>query len=198
MWGMRKQKYVIGIDEVGRGPIAGPVTVGAVLLPRHLGWRQFRGLADSKQLAPKTREEWLARLKSIDGVRYGVASTGNTLIDRRGITWAVQSALRRALGQLEADPAECLVLLDGGLKAPEEFRNQKTIIRGDESECAIALASVVAKVTRDRRMIRLSKRYFSYDFHVHKGYGTKKHYALIKEHGLCNIHRRSFLSRVLA
>ncbi|OGG55077.1 hypothetical protein A3D62_02765 [Candidatus Kaiserbacteria bacterium RIFCSPHIGHO2_02_FULL_49_11] len=197
MWGMKPHRYIIGIDEAGRGPIAGPVTVGAVLVPWGLHWRHFKGLKDSKQLTPAAREEWFVRLAHMEGVRYGVSSSSHATIDRKGIVYAVNAALGRALRRLGVEPSECLVLLDGGLHAPEEFMHQKTIIRGDESEVSIALASVVAKVTRDRRMVRLSKKYSPYDFHVHKGYGTKKHYALLHKHGLSDIHRRSFLSGIV-
>ena len=93
-------------------------------------------------------------------------------------------------------PKKCLVLLDGGLRAPKRFMYQKTIIRGDEKEYAIALASIMAKVTRDRKMVKLSKKYPLYGFNSHKGYGTKKHYEKIKKCGLCELHRRSFLKQL--
>ena len=190
-----KSRYIIGIDEVGRGPVAGPVTVGAVLFPSTYSWRNFRGLRDSKKLTPRKREEWFSKLSEMNDISFAVSSVGSRTIDKKGITACVQQALCRAINRLSVNPNECFVLLDGRLKAPDKFRQQKTIIRGDEKEYAIAFASVAAKVTRDNYMIHISKKYQKYDFHRHKGYGTKKHYQRIRKHGICDIHRRSFLSR---
>tara|TARA_Y100000310_G_scaffold63585_1_gene59040 strand:- start:26324 stop:26965 length:642 start_codon:yes stop_codon:yes gene_type:complete len=194
----RNIKYIIGIDEVGRGPVAGGVAVGAVLLPLSFTKRHFRGVRDSKKLTAKARNEWFENIKSKKkngSLNYAVSFTGHNRVDRVGIARAVRSALNRALVRLDANPRECLILLDGGLRAPEEFIFQKTIIRGDQKEFVIALASIVAKVTRDRRMVRISKTYPEYGFELHKGYGTKLHYNKIKKHGMCDIHRRSFLKR---
>ncbi|MCW9054602.1 MAG: ribonuclease HII [Candidatus Pacebacteria bacterium] len=189
---MKKVKYIIGIDEVGRGPVAGPVSVGAVLLSRESSWQDFDGLRDSKKLTEKKREGWFTEIKE-SGVIYAVSSVGEQVIDERGIAYAIRLALSRSLKKLSVDPGECLVLLDGGLKAPEEYVNQQTIIKGDEKEHVIALASIVAKVTRDRYMTHMGKRHPEYCFEQHKGYGTKRHYEAIEEHGLCPLHRRSFL-----
>ncbi len=189
------QKYIIGIDEVGRGPLAGPVTVGAVLLQRGLGWRHFKGLRDSKKLTKESREVWFAKALDMN-IPYAVSSVSQRIIDTKGIVPSIHIAIYRCLNKLKVHPKKCLVLLDGGLHAPEEFIYQKTIIRGDEKECAIALASVMAKVTRDRKMVRLSKKYPEYGFETHKGYGTKRHYKQIKKYGICELHRRSFLRGV--
>lgn len=190
-----KHKYIIGIDEAGRGPIAGPVTVGAVLLPREFNWRKFKGLKDSKKLTPKLREQWFSFVWDSEHIEYRVASVGQKVIDSRGISFAIRTALNRSIARFNVDPSECLVLLDGGLKASEKFMFQKTIIKGDEKECSIALASVMAKVTRDRKMVQLAERYPEYNLDSHKGYGTKLHYKKIKKHGVCDLHRRSYLNK---
>lgn len=201
---MKDCKYIIGIDEVGRGPIAGPVTVCAVLLPNDYSWNDFYGLKDSKKLTPKHREEWFLRVRNTDNIFYEVSSVSEKIIDSRGIVPSIQIALNKSLNKLldksldklDVNPEECFVFLDGGLHAPEEFINQRTIIRGDEKEYAIALASIMAKVTRDRKMVQFSKKYPEYDFDSHKGYGTKKHYEQIKKYGMCDLHRRSFLKNL--
>ena len=102
-------------------------------------------------------------------------------------------AIEKIFLKFKLEPSECLVLLDGNLKAPKEFKNQETIVKGDEKEPVISLASIIAKVSRDRYIVDLSKKYPEYEFERHKGYGTKLHYEMLKEHGLCNIHRRTFI-----
>ena len=192
-----KYKYIIGIDEVARGPLAGPVAVGAMLVTPRIR-RQFRNIKESKQLSPAQREEWCERIRRSSGpeLRFAVSFVSAGVIDAKGIQHAIRLALKRSIEKLEVDPSECLVLLDGGLRAPEEFTEQKTIIRGDANETVIAMASVVAKVSRDRLMVRLSKKYPAYGFARHKGYGTRAHYDAIRKHGVSPEHRRSFLSRI--
>lgn len=188
-------RFVIGIDEAGRGPLAGPVSVGAVLLLPHFNVGELSGIRDSKALTEAAREAWYARMsawRQEGSLRFAVAYTSAEKIDRLGIVWAVSSALARALRQLGADPDGSLVLLDGGLRAPSLYAQQQTIIRGDASEPVIALASIAAKVRRDRLMKRLAVQYPGYGFEVHKGYGTTKHRQAIGELGLCGMHRRSF------
>src|SRR3989344_54978 len=182
---MPRINYVIGIDEAGRGPVAGAVSVGAVLVPARFDWGPWRGVKDSKQLTALERERWYTRLAEArrgGGLRFSVAFTGPSKIDREGIVPGIQSALSRAIFKLDADPYECLVLLDGSLKAPEAFCFQKTIIRGDQLEPVISLASIVAKVLRDRQMRHLAKKYPAYGFEKHKGYGTAEHYRCIRRH----------------
>ncbi|MBL7045434.1 MAG: ribonuclease HII [Parcubacteria group bacterium] len=191
-----KQKYTIGVDEVGRGPIAGPVFVCAVLIPDTLGKEDFKGIRDSKKLSPKKRDMFFEQFKVLHDkgyIQYSVASVGSKTIDEKGISFAIKAALTKSISGLNAKPEECRVLLDGGLTAPEDFLNQETIIHGDDVEYSIAAASVIAKVSRDREMEKLSEIYPEYLFHQHKGYGTKLHYEKLKEHGLCKIHRRSFI-----
>lgn len=193
---MKKQRYIIGIDEVGRGPLAGPVAVGAVATTPAI-LRKFRDIKESKQLSAEKREAWVKRITAEkklagDELRFAVAMVSAKEIDRIGIAPAIRKALARALKVLALDPSSVTVLLDGGLKAPPEYKKQKTIIRGDASETAIAMASVVAKVRRDKLMVRLAKNYPHHDLATNKGYGTAKHIALIRKHGLSEIHRKSF------
>lgn len=197
-------RFVIGVDEAGRGPIAGPVSVGVCAVPK----AHTRSLSkffpngevrDSKKLSPALREEIFAAMHSAretGQLSFAVSFTAAAVIDRRGISFAIRSALRRSLLSLDIGPSECEVLLDGSLKAPEEFSRQRTIIKGDEKEAIIALASIATKVSRDRRMRNLAKRYPQYDFDVHKGYGTPDHYKRLILHGFSPIHRRSFLKRL--
>lgn len=185
-------KYIVGIDEAGRGPLAGPVTVGAVAMP--YGKTAFRGIRDSKKLSPKRREAWFRFFKDNPRIKYSVSSVSHSIIDKRGISYALRLAVSRCVEKLEFRPK--MILLDGSLFAPERY-NQKTIIKGDEKIPIIAAASIVAKVTRDRKMIRLAKKYPKYSFHIHKGYGTLLHRRLLKKHGLSEIHRKSFCTRLL-
>ena len=191
-------KYIIGIDEAGRGPIAGPVAVGVVILP--VDAEEESGFRDSKKLAQHKREQIFddMRLRRKAGaLQFTVSMTSANRIDSIGIVQAVRHAMNRALDRLQARPEECLVLLDGGLRAPKKFRYQQTIIKGDEKVYAIALASVAAKVTRDAQMRALGYRFPGYGFEQHKGYGTREHYKALKRIGICGEHRQSFLKKVL-
>ena len=199
-------KYTIGIDEAGRGPLAGPVSVGAVLIPEKFASSAqeiFGEVKDSKKLTTKKREEWFVKMqeeKKKGNIDFIVAFASAHDIDTIGIVPSIRRALTGALTKLTKDVCprsnlgQVRVLLDGGLKAPEEFVNQETIIKGDEKEMIISMASIVAKVLRDKEMLRLAKKYPEYGFEKHKGYGTKVHYENIKENGLCEIHRKSFLT----
>jgi len=189
-------KYFVGIDEVGRGPLAGPVAVGALAATPAVV-RQFRSIKESKQLSPEARERWYARisLARVDGLRFAASFVSANVIDRKGIVFAIRLALMRSLKKLKVSPNSCTVLLDGGLYAPKAYERQKTIIHGDAKKTVIAMASVVAKVLRDRKMVRLDKKYPHYGFRAHKGYGTKAHYRALKKHGFSPFHRRSFLKK---
>lgn len=191
------RKYIIGIDEVGRGPLAGPVAVGAMFVTPRMR-RQFRNIKESKQLSLKQREQWYERIEGSSGpeLRFVVSFVSAKMIDAKGIQYAIRLALKQSLKKLAVHPDECEVLLDGGLRAPEEYIKQKTIIRGDAKEVVIAMASVVAKVRRDRLMVRMDKKYPAYGFARHKGYGTRMHYDAIKKFGISHEHRKSFLSRI--
>ncbi len=188
----KKFRYLIGIDEAGRGPLAGPVAVGVVVT--RISKKRAK-MKDSKQLTETQREAWFTKIKEAKKtgeLDFAVSLVSHQVIDKKGISVAIKIGIERCLIKLKVQPSECKVLLDGSLKAPEEFLNQKTIIRGDESEPIIALASIVAKVTRDRHMVRIAKKYPNYGFEIHKGYGTIAHRRAIVTHGLSLIHRRTF------
>lgn len=191
-----KFKTVVGIDEVGRGPLAGPVAVCALCLEPGFNKKNFKHFRDSKKLSHKQRVEWLEKIeqeKKLGNILYKVSLESNKVIDTRGLSFAIKRALEKSLKFLNKNPNEILVLLDGGLKAPVEYKKQKTIIKGDEKELAIALASIVAKEYRDALMNKLDRKYPGYDLARHKGYGTKAHYKALKNKGGSAIHRRSFL-----
>ena len=208
---MESVKYLVGIDEVGRGPIAGPVTVCAFLVKNDdrtlttVGKFLLRdkrgGFKDSKRLSKNQREICFAEIKKARngkikcGFDFAVSFVDHNTIDRKGIVEAINLAIERSLHKLTLAPSETRVFLDGGLKAPNEFKNQKTIIKGDQKIPVIALASIVAKVSRDRKMHLLAKKYQDYGFENHVGYGTTAHYTAIKKLGLCEIHRRTFLKQ---
>lgn len=190
-------KITVGIDEAGRGPLAGPVSVACVAIYSDEVQKAFPVVRDSKKLSPKKRETWfeeILRLQKEGALSYASELVGAGIIDTKGITYAIKQGIATVLGGVDV-PVDTHILLDGGLKAPREFTNQKTIIRGDEQELSIALASIVAKVTRDRYMVKLAEKYPEYGFEIHKGYGTKKHMELITAHGLSPEHRKTFCRR---
>ena len=192
-------KYTIGIDEVGRGPIAGPVAVGAFLFLKSEAKKLFRGVKESKQLSEEQREEWFKTIQDATEagrVDFCVTFQSEKIIDSKGLSYSIKKALSTSLYALKIKPTHAEVLLDGGLKAPLEFKNQRTIVKGDEKEMVIALASICAKVLRDRKMNVLAQKHSRYGFERHKGYGTRKHYAVIKKYGLLPIHRKSFLKSI--
>lgn len=193
-------KYLIGIDEAGRGPLAGPVSVGAMMLPTDFDLSLVDGARDSKKMSEAARErcyERLVELRDAGAINFAVAFSDNSIIDTRGIVYAVHAALANCLEQLQAHAEECEIRLDGSLKAPDHFLRQTTIIRGDDSEPVISMASIAAKVERDRHMIEMAAQYPEYGFEIHKGYGTAKHRKMIGERGLSGLHRATFCSRLL-
>ncbi len=190
---------VVGIDEVGRGPIAGPVAVGAFLIVDNKLEIEIKNfsieLHDSKKLSRIQREKWFEQIEywQSQGIcDFCVSMVSADEIDRKGISWAIKKALSESIFSLDCDEYT-QILLDGSLRAPSEFKNQITIIKGDEKEMVIALASIVAKVLRDRHMIKIAKKYPKYGFENHVGYGTEEHYKAIKKYGILPIHRRSYL-----
>lgn len=192
-------RYLVGIDEAGRGPLAGPVAVGVAAVPMDFDWSMLPGVRDSKKISEKKREEIFERARELEkssSLRFFVATSSAAYIDVYGIVPAIKRALAEALSRLEVAPEECRVLLDGSLKAPAEYVHQETIVRGDDTEPIISLASIVAKVSRDRLMRRLAAKYPTYDFEVHKGYGTRAHQQVIARCGLSEIHRASFCTRL--
>lgn len=188
--------FLVGVDEAGRGPLAGPVAVGAFCVRAdNADFKEFSsGVKDSKQLSEKKREEWFLRMRG--KFSFAVSFASARMIDKQGLSFAIRHALTSSLKKLSCPPEQTLVLLDGGLRAPAGYLFQETIIRGDETEPVISFASIAAKVSRDRIMNRMAQRYPAYGFDRHKGYGTAAHYEAISRYGILkNIHRQSFLKK---
>lgn len=179
---------ICGVDEAGRGPLAGPVCAAAVILPEHL---QIPGLNDSKKLSDKKRRELFPIIKE-QAIAYGIAFASVEEIDEINILQATFLAMERAVEQLngQADFA----LIDGN-REPKLDIESMAVVKGDSRSASIAAASILAKVTRDDYMEELASRYPQYGFEVHKGYGTKRHYQAIEQFGMCPAHRRSFLKK---
>jgi ribonuclease HII len=178
---------VAGLDEAGRGPLAGPVVAAAVMLD--MG-RPIAGVNDSKQLSPKKRDA-LYDLITEQAAAWAVGEASVEEIDRINILQASLIAMKRALDAIAC--AWSLALVDGNCRIPSlENGRQLTVVRGDATSASIAAASIIAKVTRDRLMARYHETYPAYEFSLHKGYGTALHRERIRRHGLCEIHRRSF------
>jgi ribonuclease HII len=193
-----KTHYIAGVDEAGRGPLAGPVAVGVAVVPQGFDWRQMPGVGDSKKVSPENREAIFRRasaLRRTGALDFRVALISHTVIDRIGITHAVERGIAQCFKRLPLDPATTFVRLDGLLKAPVDFKQQKTIIKGDAKEKIIGLASICAKVMRDTYMVRAAQKYSKYGFEIHKGYGTMSHRTALQKHGLSAIHRRSFCKK---
>jgi ribonuclease HII len=220
---------IIGIDEAGRGPLAGPVAVGVALVPIDFNWDLIPDVGDSKKISPKKREaifKQAQKLKKEGKLNFAVCLVSAKTIDKIGIVPSIQKAMNQALQKIQkstlfASPnprgplglvlprgplgkleevgfEDVLVKLDGGLKAPKEYMHQETIIKGDAKEKVIGLASIMAKVTRDRYMIKNAKKsaFSSYAFEIHKGYGTEGHRAKIAQFGLSTEHRVTFCRNV--
>jgi ribonuclease HII len=187
---------MLGVDEAGRGPLAGPVSVGVVLVAEGFDVAQeFPGVNDSKKLSEKKREviyEMLKARAARGDARFTVEFESASTIDTEGIAVAVRRALARGVQVLAPDPSLVHIQLDGALRAPLEY-SQETIVHGDALIPLISLASIAAKVERDRLMCKLAEDFPQYGFEIHKGYGTKMHYQMLGEYGLCAIHRRSFI-----
>jgi ribonuclease HII len=179
---------IAGVDEAGRGPLAGPVVTAACILPK--GWR-LAGVDDSKKLTPLKRETLYQQITADPEVRWAVAQASSQRIDAINILRATFEAMEQAVGQL--DPAPDLLLVDG-LGFKHELIAVWSVVQGDGKVLAIAAASILAKVTRDRLMLQYDQQYPQYGFAQHKGYGTECHRKAIAEHGPCPIHRRSFLA----
>lgn len=191
------KKLIVGIDEVGRGPVAGPVSIGIVVCHTELSIPE---LNDSKQMTEKARERvyaLAAALRTSGDIQFGVYSEPAEVVDEKGIEYALRSAIRSGLLDLQVRFDEVEIKLDGRLRAPKEFL-QESIIHGDSLVPAISLASVVAKVERDRYIVEEAHTaYPEYGFDSHKGYGTAAHLVAIKKNGLSPLHRVSFLRRVI-
>lgn len=181
---------ICGIDEAGRGPLAGPVYAAAVILPPDC---VIDGLNDSKKLTEKKREKLFDEIKE-KALAYGIASADEKEIDEINILNATFLAMKRAVDSLSVKPD--LALVDGNQK-PHTGVEEVTVVKGDAKSMSIAAASVLAKVSRDRFMLETAKKYPQYEFERHKGYGTKLHYEKIAQYGVCEIHRRTFLKKIL-
>ena len=181
-------KLVCGIDEAGRGPLAGPVCAAAVILPPNL---EIPGLTDSKKLTDKKRRELMPIIKE-KAIAWGIGFASHQEIDEINILQATFLAMERALAELSVKPE--FALIDGN-REKDFGLPVKTVVKGDSLSANIAAASVLAKVTRDDLMEAKAEEYPQYGFEVHKGYGTKAHYAALTEHGPSPIHRMTFLKK---
>ncbi len=181
-------QIICGVDEAGRGPLAGPVVAAAVILPPHA---EIPGLNDSKKLSDKRRRELFPVIKE-RAVAYGIGIATHEEIDEINILQATYLAMERALGQLSVKPD--LALIDGN-RAKDFGLPVRTVVKGDSLSASIAAASVLAKVTRDDMMLELAETYPGYGFEIHKGYGTKAHYEALTNLGACPIHRMTFLKK---
>lgn len=191
-------KFTIGIDEAGRGPLAGPLAVCALALSDESEIFLSEKLRDSKKMSEKKRDEIFLKIQEearVGKIKYSVAFVAADKIDELGMQRALEVATKKVIEKVAVQNTDT-ILLDGSLKAPEIYSNQTTITRGDESEPAIALASVVAKVSRDAKMKKLGTIFPQYGFEQHKGYGTKAHIAAIIESGLTSEHRKSFCKNI--
>jgi len=193
-------EWLIGIDEVGRGPLAGPVTLGFAIMKLEDLKYLPEGVTDSKKISEKKRESLEAefvKLKKGGKMNIYTKSVPAATIDKIGISPSIKRCLKAGLDASGIDPKVTLVYLDGGLYATEEWINQETIIKGDASNLLIGAASIFAKVYRDKYMVKLGKEFSDYGFDKHKGYGTKLHTEAIYKFGPCEHHRLSFCRNIL-
>ncbi len=194
LWEIEEQYFaqglqvICGVDEAGRGPLAGPVCAAAVILPPHI---EILGLDDSKKMSDKRRRELFPIIQE-KAVAYGICFVDYEQIDRINILQATLLAMEQAIGRLSVKPE--LALIDGNRE--KDFGvPAKTVVHGDSLSASIAAASVLAKVSRDDYMLEMAEKYPEYGFDIHKGYGTKAHYAALQEYGPSPIHRMSFLKK---
>lgn len=195
LWTLENEIYdsgvslICGVDEAGRGPLAGPVCAAAVILPRGI---EIAGLNDSKKLSEKKREKLYDEICD-KAISFGIAFATVDEIEKLNILNAAMLAMNRAIAQLDPQPE--LALIDGNRNSAIEIRSQ-CVVKGDAKCADIAAASILAKVTRDRYMLEMAEKYPEYHFEQHKGYGTKLHYEALREHGPCEVHRPSFLRKM--
>ena len=182
-------EWICGVDEAGRGPLAGSVCAAAVILPKNL---EIPGLNDSKKLSDKRRRELFPIIKE-QAIAYGIAFADHAEVDQINILQATYLAMERAISQLSVKPE--LALIDGN-RAKDFGVPAETVVHGDSLSASIAAASILAKVTRDDYMLQMAQTYPQYGFAVHKGYGTKAHYAALAQFGPCPIHRMTFLKKL--
>lgn len=182
---------MVGIDESGRGPLSGPVVAAAVMIKKPKF--KLKNLKDSKKLSPKKREEIYGILKSSPQVEWGIGRVSQKVIDRINIFQATKLAMERATRNLEKKVKKRadFLLIDGNFGIALDIP-QRSVIRGDEKVFLIKLSSIIAKVTRDKAMLKYHKKYSQYQFDKHKGYGTKLHFKMLKKYGPCKLHRKTF------
>ncbi|ADQ40474.1 Ribonuclease H [Caldicellulosiruptor acetigenus I77R1B] len=184
-------RFICGVDEAGRGPLAGPVFAAAVVMDRK---KIIEGVRDSKKLTPKKREKLFDEIIK-ESIAYSVAMVDSKIIDEININNATFLAMKNAIENLKIEPD--IVLVDG-YEIPNLSFNQMAIIKGDRKSYSIACASILAKVSRDRYIVEISSKYPVYKFEKHKGYGTKEHIEILQKYGPCEIHRISFLKNILS
>ena len=195
LWELENEIYdsgielICGVDEAGRGPLAGPVCAAAVILPRGI---DIEGLNDSKKLTEKKREKLFDTICS-EALSYGIAFASVDEIEQMNILNAAMLAMNRAIDRLSVKPA--LALIDGNRDSAIRMPS-RCVVKGDAKCADIAAASILAKVSRDRYMLKMAEKYPEYHFEKHKGYGTKLHYEALREYGPCEIHRPSFLRKM--
>ena len=195
LWELENEIYdsgvelICGVDEAGRGPLAGPVCAAAVILPRGL---EIEGLNDSKKLSEMKRDKLFDAICA-EAVSYGIAFASVEEIEEINILNAAMLAMNRAIERLSVKPA--LALVDGNRNSAIKMPS-RCVVKGDAKCADIAAASILAKVTRDRYMLEMAEKYPEYHFEKHKGYGTKLHYEALREYGSCEIHRPSFLRKM--
>lgn len=187
---------ICGIDEVGRGPLAGPVVAAAVIISSKLINKSggFEKIKDSKKLSAKQREKWHKFLTETEGVKWGIGIVSEKIIDKINILEATKLAMLEAIEKLAMRSAgrPDFLLIDGNFTLEKLDLNQKAVPKGDTKIISVAAASIIAKITRDRMMLKYAEKYPEYHFEKHKGYGTALHCEMIKKYGPCAIHRRSF------
>ncbi len=188
----RKKGYkkIVGLDEAGRGPLSGPVVVSGVMVSPEFFYHEKKmvGIKDSKKLSFKQRERFYDILTSHPRIKWAVSRVSPGVIDRINILEATKLAMKRVSEKLEAD----FLIIDGNFKLNVDDIPQQSVVRGDQKVFSCMASGIIAKVTRDRMMIRYHKKYPRYSFCDHKGYPTKKHKKLIKKYGPCKLHRKSF------
>lgn len=200
---MAKILKLVGVDEVGRGPIAGPVCVGVFISSEKQILKIIKNapceLRDSKKLTNIQREKWSNYLHECKKLRlcdFSINMQSNIVIDKHGIQHAIRKCVANGFSKLEID-VNSRVLCDAGLRPPDVYQNYVSIVKGDEREAVIAMASILAKVHRDQFMTKLGLKYPDYGFQSHMGYGTQVHYIALENKGILPVHRRSYLKNLL-
>ncbi|MFH1582529.1 MAG: ribonuclease HII [bacterium] len=182
-------KKVIGLDEAGRGPLAGPVVAAAVMVKTHKQKMFFPGINDSKKMNPKNREKIFKLLINHSNIKWGIGKVSERVIDKINILKATKLAMKRAIKNMKTKPD--FLILDGNFKIDSDLP-QKPIVKADEKVFSCMAAGIIAKVVRDRIMKKYHRKFPLYGFDKHKGYPTKYHFSIINKNGICKIHRKSF------